>query len=497
MFGAPLTEVDPASFGDPLALKVSWVPLQRSLLSHGSRRIVEPASGRIELRPTAGAVAQAVVFLLPGLALLGLAAATATQSDAPAAAIPFGLLGLIATLLTGLLLWRRLQPQVFDRGAGLYWTGANPPATPDGVRSCRLQSIHALQLVRWKLSGRNQPWHNELNLALKDGSRVGVVTVTDLDNVRQCAGRLAQLWGCKVWDATDPRAQKKLGSAAAQRVGTRILVAIIALMVIGAISTAATVFQSKREFAERERAEQAAMAEQARKREARRREFEARAKRAEQARRAQAQVPTRPAGPNPGEDWEVVAAAPRTPPPDAGRNRLENTSFEADPGAAWRFDPRGAGVTGDWSPARALAGARALRVWPTHESGGVWRSTTRYPITAGTMYLLRTAARAEGGARAAVGATYFDAEGRKLGRHNCFCLDLPGGEWHSLDVAILAGRYPGATAVELELVGCPTGRPAATASPVVDFDEAFFGAVTSASNNCAQQAPPAGGKPPG
>lgn len=496
MFGATLTEFDPASFGDPLALKVSWDPLRRSLLGYGSRKVVEPVPGRIELRPTFGAVAETIYYMIPGLLMLGIAVALGL-GETPELGIPFAVVGFLVAIVPGSMLWRRLQPQVFDRGSGRYWAGSTAPAGPDGEASCRLQSIHALQILCWKPQGRGLAYRNELNLVLKDGSRTAVITVADLDNARQCAARLAQLSGWKVWDATDPLAHKPV-SAEKLRMGKRFTLALVAVMALGAIGTVASIVQSQRDFAERERAVEAAMAEQARKREANSREFQARAERAEQARRAQvqAQAQAQPFGPNPGEDWEVGPATTRAPPPDAGRNRVENASFEADPRAAWHFDARGPAVTGDWSTTRAPAGARVLQVRPTQDSSGVWRSTTRYPIAPGTLHVLRAAARAEGGARAAVGATYFDAQGRKVGRHNCFCLDLPGGEWYSLDVTILDGRYPGATAVELELVGCPTHRAAGATSPVVDFDQAFFGAVSSASNNCQQQAGPADGAAP-
>ncbi len=172
---------DAAAFDDPVALKTEWKPLTPGGANFRTHKLADDGAGGIRFVPTVGYRLFGLVFLALGLGL----ALPSLVALKPLASI-FGLIFAAAGVF---LLWPRKKR--FDASTRSCTLGETE--TPFG-------SIHAVQLLREWVSGDSSYYSYELNLVLKDGSRLNVVDHASLVALRDDADRVAACIGCKVWD---------------------------------------------------------------------------------------------------------------------------------------------------------------------------------------------------------------------------------------------------------------------------------------------------------
>ena len=186
---------DPAGIDDPVAQHTSWAPEKPGGTNIASQMLVEASPSSLQFRATAQAWVFAGGTLLVGLWLgwLGL-----NDPNAFIAALIF--------VGAGVLLWRSLTtPFHFDRATGRFWKGKNRPPKDSTKPSGSLESIHALQILPERVRGSrsSRTYHSyELNLVLRDGSRVNVTDHGKIDLLRKDATTLSRFLGRPVWDAT-------------------------------------------------------------------------------------------------------------------------------------------------------------------------------------------------------------------------------------------------------------------------------------------------------
>ena len=202
--------VDPATFNDPLALKTEWTPLARGGANFRTHQLVEAGPGRLEFRATLGLLAFGGVFLLVGLGAATMLVAVEWPKVAQHGvikALPLLICAVVFTLV-GVFMLASARRGIFDRASGWYWKGGQTPIAPGpdtAKRACRLTEVHAVQLIRERVSGKNSSyWSYELNLVLRDGRRLNVVDHGNLEKLRADAGRLARFLNCKLWDGAAP-----------------------------------------------------------------------------------------------------------------------------------------------------------------------------------------------------------------------------------------------------------------------------------------------------
>jgi len=110
------------------------------------------------------------------------------------------------------------RPIVFDRSVGWFWKGSRIPVSPakTGQRknAAPLEQIHAVQLIseyvretrrrgRGWSPGKTSSYRSyEINLVLKDGSRINVVDHANLPRIQQDAQQLGEFLDVPVWDNT-------------------------------------------------------------------------------------------------------------------------------------------------------------------------------------------------------------------------------------------------------------------------------------------------------
>lgn len=209
-FGKEQPRFDPALFGDPLATRIEWTPVNRGGANFRTHKMAQTGGGRFEFRATVGAWLFYLVFLLAGLAVaIGIPAGEYCKGT-----FTFGsdlifplLFGLIFASVGGSMLFIGTKPIIFDKVRGFYWKGRKAPyelAAPAAHKNAaRLQDIHALQLIAEHCRGKNSSYYSyELNLVLENGQRLNVIDHGNLEKIRADAAALSRFLDKPVWEAT-------------------------------------------------------------------------------------------------------------------------------------------------------------------------------------------------------------------------------------------------------------------------------------------------------
>ena len=204
--------VDPAVFGDPLASQVEWTPLRPGGTNFCTHRLVSTDPQRWEFRATVGALVFYWLFIGTGAAvLLGVCPFLILSRGIGPESVATAIGGAVFLCIGLLMLKLGTTPVVFDKRHGWFWRGRRRPYEvfdPRELKNCaRIEDIHALQLVSEYCRGSKSSYYSyELNLILRDGSRLNVVDHGNLRRLREDAGRLAAHLGKPLWDATAPAA---------------------------------------------------------------------------------------------------------------------------------------------------------------------------------------------------------------------------------------------------------------------------------------------------
>jgi len=190
---------DPGALEDPVAKLTEWGPSKGGGASFCTHVLRDDAPARLSFRPAVGAIIFHSVFFLAGTGMVVLGVTTALETSTPAPLFVMGLVGLLFGSIGAAMLWSGTQPIVFDRAQGRYWKGWSPPP-PDFGTGVELTAIHALQVVSEYCGGKTRFYSYELNLVLKDGTRVNVVDHGDAARLRRDGSTIARFLGVPLWD---------------------------------------------------------------------------------------------------------------------------------------------------------------------------------------------------------------------------------------------------------------------------------------------------------
>ena len=200
----------PPGITDPLAEQTEWTPAAGGGANFRTHKLVVNDTQRMTFVATVGARLFCMVFLLIGLAVtVGIPFSQmrhgklsfSFDSIFPAA------IGLVFAAIGALLLYFGTRPAVFDKRKGFYWKGRKAPDEVFDRRELKhcteLANIHALQIVSESCHSKNGSYRSyELNLVLKDGTRMNVVDHGNLGKLREDTATLSQFLGIPVWDST-------------------------------------------------------------------------------------------------------------------------------------------------------------------------------------------------------------------------------------------------------------------------------------------------------
>jgi hypothetical protein len=193
---------DPSRFGDPIAMQIEWTPTRGNMANSWTREMhkwVEMDPARMEFRTDAkfagfmvmifGIVLGAVIFLHEGKSFSA------------------GLLfGLVIMVFGGCWFYFGTVRIVFDKSKGIFWKGRKEPDEVGDKNELKcfgkLGDIYALQLISTYNEETNSYLDCQLNLVLKDGSRIQVLEDRKRNKIREFSQTLSTFLGKPVWDAT-------------------------------------------------------------------------------------------------------------------------------------------------------------------------------------------------------------------------------------------------------------------------------------------------------
>ena len=200
--------VDPSRFDDPLAMQTEWKPLKSGGTNFQTHRLVIESGDRVAFKPSLGAYLFAGIFTVVGI---GVSVIFLTaQPNQPEEVSPFlkiipVFIGLFFASFGFLMIRAVVKPIVFDRRKRYYWKGKHAPDEVFDQKEVKefaaFDDIHAVQLLSEYVSGQKSSYYSyEMNLVLKDGTRLNVIDHGSRTRIQRDAAKIAAFIGCPLWD---------------------------------------------------------------------------------------------------------------------------------------------------------------------------------------------------------------------------------------------------------------------------------------------------------
>lgn len=202
-----VSSVDPEVFNHPVAQQTDWHPLRSGGANFGTHKLDSSSPDKLVFKATIGAQLFAGVFTLSGL--LGLIIPIVifiNQGMHNWSLLLFALFFGGIFLAAGLFMFYFFAlPKVFDTFYGLYYTGWKQPKDDFKTKSkvTELNQVAALQILRERVRSKNGSYYSyELNLILKDASRVNVIDHGNHNQIIEDATSLAESLGVPLWNGS-------------------------------------------------------------------------------------------------------------------------------------------------------------------------------------------------------------------------------------------------------------------------------------------------------
>lgn len=181
-------------------IQTEWGPLKSGGANFATHKLVRVDRDTLAFRPTWGALAFYLIFLVTGLGAVVaglLTGITDTGFVVKLETVFLSLFGLAFTGVGGALLHFGTKPVVFDRRRDYFWKGRKDPDAYWNRRDLKdfanLDDIRALQLLTEHVSSDKGSYRSyELNLVLVDGSRLNVTDHGKLDRIVDDARALSE-----------------------------------------------------------------------------------------------------------------------------------------------------------------------------------------------------------------------------------------------------------------------------------------------------------------
>ena len=197
---------NPPEIADELVKKIDWKPLNPGGVNFCSHILKKVSPSRVEVKlvvKTMGIIFLFFCFII--FFIFGFAAKVSNQHGIYQF-VPV-VIGISLGLFFVFFVRKLTVPRVFDLKVGYYWKGKFDPDQEKGKNGrefCRLEDIHAIQLLRERCSSGNSGktyYSYELNLILKNKRRLNVLDHGNLELIRDDAESLSHFVNVPVWDA--------------------------------------------------------------------------------------------------------------------------------------------------------------------------------------------------------------------------------------------------------------------------------------------------------
>ncbi|MET1257567.1 hypothetical protein [Aliikangiella maris] len=190
---------------DPVAQRTSWEPANRGGANFKAQQMIEE-NQKIIIKKSVGAIIFYLVFAIPGaLAVVILAPYLFISGE-----IVPGIFAIVWGAIfggAGFLMLLGDKNMTFDKAKGVYFRGQprNEMITEDKSVQGSLKDIYAIQLISERIrstssqGGSSTYTSYELNLVLRDGSRVNVMDHGKEVAIDDAAKALAKFLNVPVW----------------------------------------------------------------------------------------------------------------------------------------------------------------------------------------------------------------------------------------------------------------------------------------------------------
>jgi len=202
---------DASVFNDPLAQQIKWTPLASGGANFKTHNLVQTSVNRMEFKAGTFMKVFAGIFMFFGFTfatLIPLVIFRQPEVNYWVMILPVTFGSIFAVI--GIFIYRTAScPRVFDKSSGFYWKGREEPnqmINREYHKYTELNEIHALQIISEHVRGNKSSYTSyELNLVMKDRSRINIVDHGNINALRADALILADFLNVKVWDATEAR----------------------------------------------------------------------------------------------------------------------------------------------------------------------------------------------------------------------------------------------------------------------------------------------------
>ena len=203
---------EPMESGDPIAMETQWTPNKSGGASFRTHKIVRGFGTRLTFRLSLGAKLFFCLIFLIGIGVLVGGVVVAVNGIANVLTpILMCISGSVFVVASGSTFYVINRPIVFDKDTGCFWKGRRSPRlhlmgkASEGF--VRLHDIHAIQLVSEVCTSESDKnpssyYSYEINIVLKDASRVNIIDHGNLNRIREDAQALSTFLDVPMWDTT-------------------------------------------------------------------------------------------------------------------------------------------------------------------------------------------------------------------------------------------------------------------------------------------------------
>ncbi len=203
--------IDPEIFNHPLAKQVEWQPLKSGGTNFQTHRLDSSNPDFLVFKASTGAYLFSGIFVFFGLLgmlipLIIFLNEGQKEWGLVLFAVFFGGIFLAAGVF---MFYFMTTPRVFDTFYGCFYQGRKKPKHNLGMSASKkhalthLNEVKAIQLLRERIRSKNGSYYSyEINLVLRDASRVNVIDHGKHQAIIEDAETLAHALGVPLWDGS-------------------------------------------------------------------------------------------------------------------------------------------------------------------------------------------------------------------------------------------------------------------------------------------------------
>ena len=197
---------DPSHFGDSIAMQTKWTYARGGGTSFRTYNLVKIDNNRMEFRSSIKSRLLHFMFILVPLLIFLVGFLLSQIIPVKKELIIVQLVPLSLVVIGIIIYYFATAPIVFDKHKRSFWKGRTEPDQISDKKKlkyfAKLEDIHALQIISEHCIGENNSYYSyELNLVLKNATRINVVDHGDLEQIRLDSQVLSAFLDKKLWDA--------------------------------------------------------------------------------------------------------------------------------------------------------------------------------------------------------------------------------------------------------------------------------------------------------